>query len=216
MSYCQRCGEKNLPHADVCENCGAPLPIEERTNLQPGYGYNIHTANCRHRLKIQPMPLGEKLELLGNKKFLFLGNLFLDLGISLLLLGKIFRIDNPLLKDVIEKNAGLFGPKGDFFTAVYCLLILASILLAAHPVFTRCTYKVTQLLPAMLLEFLILPLTAIALWSDLYFGDYMGTSLAPGGYLLLILCVISLSSRYILSKEYLWLRRSGVYSYVAN
>ncbi len=216
MSYCQRCGEKNLPCANVCENCGTPLPVEEKKRLQPGYGYDIHTVNCRHRLKIQPMSPVEKLSILGNKKFLFLGNLFLIIGISLLVLGNIFCIDNALLKNVVEKEAGLFGPGGRFFSGLYFLLVLSSLLFAVNPLYSRNTYKVIQLLPAMILEALILPLIGVPLWLDLYFGDYMGTSLAPGGYLLLMVCIAALVLQHILVKEYIKLKISGVYSYVAN
>ena len=116
MSYCQRCGEKNLPHVKICENCGTPLPPDERERLQPGYGYDIHGVNCRHGLKLEPMKLEDKLAFLGNRKILYLGNLLLILLEIILLTTDLFRTGNPLWQAFLEERAGLFGPKGVNFT----------------------------------------------------------------------------------------------------
>ncbi len=216
MSYCQHCGEKNLPYISHCENCGAPLPVEEGERLQPGYGYDIHAVDCRHRLKIEPMLPMDKLSILGKETTLFVGNLLTMVLIALLLLTDVFRSSNPLLKDVVEESSGLFGPAGRFFTGLFFLLYLASFMMTLIPLYTRNTYNASQLIPAMVLE-LMIPLIALgALLSDFFFGSYMGTTLTINGCILLLLCAAALVLQYLLIREYKWLKKSGIYSYVAN
>lgn len=216
MSYCQRCGEKNLPHADFCENCGTPLPVREQELPCPGYRYDIHKTNCRHRLKIEPMSPTEKLSLLGSKQILFLGNLVLMAVISIFLLTNIFRSGNPLLKDIMNEKAGLFGPKGGSITGLYFLGFIVAVLFTVKPLFTRNTYNTIQLLPVMLLEFLLFPLVGIAIWKNYYFGDYMGTVLTINGAIVLLLAVVALAMQISLIRGYRKLKRMGIYPYVAN
>ena len=216
MSYCQRCGEKNHPHSHSCINCGAELPGADREMLQPGYGYDIHATDCNHGLKLEPMDVSQKLDLLKNTKYLYLGNLLLIVCGAVLLVTNIFRTDNSLWQSFLEQKTGLFGPHGRFFTGIYFLLLLTSLLFAGKPLYTRNTYNPLQLLPSMILEVLLLPILGYTVWTNRYFGSFMGTTLSTGGRLLLIVCTLGLIVQLLLIPEYRRLKRSGVYSYVAN
>ncbi len=216
MSYCQRCGEKNLPGVPVCENCGAKLPSPDREQLQPGYGYNIHGVRCRHGLKLEPMSPGEKLALLGYSKYFFLGNLLLILLTGVLLMTNMFRTDNGQWQAYLEQEAGLFGPRGQVFTCVYILFLLAAGIIAAKPLYTRNTFNGRQLLPAMVLDALLLIILEVTVWTNGYFGDFLGTALAPGGRFAVMVCLLTPVVQWLLIREYHRLKRSGVYHYVAN
>ena len=162
------------------------------------------------------MAPGEKLDLLGSKKVLFIGNLLLILTVAALLLTDLFRTDNPLLTGVMEIRTGLFGPRGGFFIGLYFLAFLVSFFIAGNPLYSRNTYDPIQLLPAMILEVLLLPILCFTIWLDFYFGDYMGTALDTGGILLLLFSIGGLLLQFLLIRQYKKLRKSGVYSYVAN
>ncbi len=216
MSYCQRCGEKNLPSSQFCENCGTELPPKNREQLQPGYGYDIHGVDCRHGLKLEPMKPGEKLAFLGAKKFLYLGNLLLLLLEGFLLMTNLLHTSNSLWQDFLEEKAGLFGPNGTFFTCLYFILLIIALLLAAKPLYMRNTFDSRQLLPAMASECLLITVLALSDWFDLYFGTFMGTTLTTFGFLLIILCIAALAVQCLLIREYRRIKRSGVYHYVAN
>ena len=216
MSYCQRCGEKNLPHVKICENCGTPLPPDERERLQPGYGYDIHGVDCRHGLKLEPMRPTEKLAFLGSRKLLYLGNLLLLLLETLLLTTDLFSTGNPLWQAFLEERAGLFGPKGVYFTCLYFIVSLVTLLLAAKPLYTRNTYDSRQLLPAMVSECLLIAILLLSDRLELHFGTFMGTALTPFGFGMILLCVAGLVAPCLLIREYRRIKRSGVYRYVAN
>ncbi len=216
MSYCQRCGEKNLSSAQFCENCGASLPPKDRELLQPGYGYDIHEVNCRHGLKLEPMRAEEKLCFLGRKKLLYLGNLLLILLEGLLLTANLLRTDNPLWQDFLKEKTGLFGPRGLYFTCLYCLLLMVVLLIAARPLYTRHPFDGRQLLPAMVAECGLIGLLLVSDWFDLYFGTFMGTGLTALGFLLIGVCMAALGVQCLLIREYRCIKRSGVYCYVAN
>ena len=216
MKYCPRCKAENPSHASFCANCDAPLPRKDREHSRSEYDYDIHMADYRHKLKIEAMDPGEKLALLGGKKWLFLGNLFLILIISALLFCHTFCTDNGLLNGVVRKYTGLFGPNGELFTGLYILALLITLFIAANPLFTRNTYDAPQLIPTMVLEFLLLPILGITVWTDGYFGDFMGTKLSTGGFLLLTACLGALILQILLIRTYRLVRKSGVYSYVAN
>ena len=216
MSYCQRCGEKNLSSALFCENCGTELPPQNSERLQPGYGYDIHAANCHHGLKLEPMSLREKLSLLGNWKYLYLGSLLLLLVEAVLTTGNLLRTGNPLWQDILVERAGLFGPKGTYFTCLYILLLLAALLLSAKPLYSRNTYDSRQLLLAMISECLLIAILLLSNWMELYFGTFMGTALTSLGILLILLCTANLILRCLLIREYRRIKRSGIYHYVAN
>ena len=215
MSYCQRCGEMNYHQARFCENCGTALP-EEGEKLQPGFGYDIHKVKCRHRLKIIYMPPGEKLSLLGKGKYLFLGNLALIVTASLLLMANLFRTDHPLWQEFLGEKTGLFGPGGQVFTGLYFLLLLLSLLMGGKPLYTRNTYQPSQLIPAILLELGLLLVLAGTTCMDLYFGEFRGTALTTGGYVLLMVSSAGLVLQGLLIREYKRLREKGLYVYVAN
>lgn len=216
MSYCQRCGEKNLWEAQFCENCGAELPPKDQERLQPGYGYDIHAAQCRHGLKLEPMTPAEKLALLGNRTYLYCGNLLLILFAGILLMTDLFRTDHLLWREFLEQRTGLFGPKGSFFTSLYFLSLLGALLFAGKPLYTRNTFDSRQLLPAMFLEALLLPILVFTVCTDGYFGGFMGTTLSTGGRLMVMVCVTAIVIQCLLIREYRRLKRSGVYHYVAN
>ena len=216
MSYCQNCGEKNLPTAHFCKNCSTTLPSPEKEKLQPGYGYDIHKADCDHGLKIEPMSTRDKLALLGTKKLIYLGNLCLILCMGVLLMFPIFRTANPMWQEFLEQKAGLFGPKGQLITAVYFLLLCGAFLMAAIPLYTRNTYNPAQLLPAMVLEALVFPVIGLTLVGDLCFGEFLGTALCTGGFLLLITSLSALILQFRLMGEYKKMKTSGIYAYVAN
>ena len=216
MAYCEQCGIKNLPQALFCRNCAAPLPVPEREKLQPGFGYNIHQADCPHGLKLAPMDSREKLALLGSKKYLFVGNLLLILCAGILLMFNIFRTDHSLWEEILEEEAGLFGPRGQFFTAVYFMLFCLSLLTSGSPLYTRNTYRPRQLFLPMLLELLVFPIIGITVMTNLYFGDFLGTTLSPQGLSLLAVSLAALTLQWSLLREYKRLRKSGIYSYVAN
>lgn len=216
MSYCQRCGEKNLPGTQVCENCGKALSAPKEEHLQPGYGYDIHAVRCRHGLKLEPMSPGEKLALLGYGKYLFFGNLLLILLTGVLLMTNMFRTDNGQWQAYLEQEAGLFGPNGQFFVGLYILLLLVTVIIAAKPLYTRSTFNGRQLLPAMILNGLLPVILEITVWYNGYFGDFLGTALAPGGRFAVMVCLLTLIAQCFLIREYHRLKRSGVYHYVAN
>lgn len=216
MSYCDKCGEKNLPRARYCGNCATPLPPPKQEKLRPGYGYNIHHLDCDHGLKIGPMDTQDKLNLLGKKKYLFLGNLFLILCAGFLLMFNIFKTDNPMWQEFLGQKAGLFGPNGQFFTALYFLFLCISLLIAGNPLYTRNTYNPRQLLFSMIMEALPFPIIGITIMGNFYFGDFLGTTLCTGGFFLLLVSLAGLIIQCMLIKEYKRLKKSGVYSYVAN
>lgn len=216
MSYCERCGEKNLPRARYCGNCAAPLPPPKREKLQPGYGYNIHKADCNHGLKIGPMDSREKLALLGTKKYIFIGNMSLLFLMGILLMFSVFKTGNLMWKEFLEEKTGLFGPNGQFFTAIYILLLYIALLITAKPLYTRNTFNPRQLYPAMFLELLLFPILGIPVWRNLYFGDFLGTTLSAGGYALLLFSLAALIGQIMLIGEYRALKKRGIYSYVAN
>ncbi len=216
MSYCQRCGEKNLPSAQVCENCGTALPPKDREQLQPGYGYDIHGVDCHHGLKLEPMSPGQKLTFLGEWKPIYCGNLLLILLEGLLLTTKLFRTENSLWQGFFEERCGLFGPNGSLFTCLTVLFLSVVLLIAANPLYTRNTFNPRQLLPAMMTEAFLMLLLCLTTWLDLYFGSFVKTTLTPYGFLLIGLCVGSIVVQCLLIRKYRQIKRSGVYDYVAN
>lgn len=216
MSYCQRCGERNLPHARYCGSCAAPLPLPKREKLQPGFGYNIHHAECDHGLKLEPLEPGKKLALLGNHKYIYIGNLLMILWEIILLLFNVFRTDNLLWQEFLEQRAGLFGPRGQFFALLYFLLLCGALLTSANPLYTRNTYRPRQLYLPIIAEIFLFPILALPVWFNLYFGDFLGTTLCTGGYLLLSVSAVALILQYILIRKYKKMKKSGIYSYVAN
>lgn len=216
MSYCQRCGEKNKSGAQFCGNCGTALPPDEAEKLQPGYGYDIHSTDCKHRLKLEPMTVRSKLTLLGQAQFYYLADLLLIAITMFLLLHDLFCTDIPLWQEYIGRRTGLFGPDGTFLSIVYFFLLMAALSIAARPLYTRCTYNSKQLLLPLLLQAMLPPIIGFTALTDRYFGSYLGTTPTTAGWVLSALCVVSCVLHCFLVRHYRQLKRSGVYHYVAN
>lgn len=216
MSYCQRCGEKNKRGAQFCGNCGTALPPEEAEKLLPGYGYDIHSTDCKHRLKLEPMTLRSKLSLLGKVQFYYLADLLLIIFTMFFLQLDLFRTDIPMWQEYLGRQAGLFGPDGALLRVMYFLLLMLALSIAARPLYTRCTYNSKQLLLPLLLQAALPPIIGFTALTDRYFGHYLGTTPTTAGWILSALCVISCILHCYLVRSYRQLKRSGVYHYVAN
>jgi hypothetical protein len=211
MSYCQRCGEKNKPGGQFCGNCGAPLPIEQEPPVQSD---SPKQPAPKHEMKLDYMPTGQKLSLLGKARSLYLINLLLVFLAAILMMKDLFSTDLIRWQTILGEETGLFGPDGKKLAILYFLLLSLSLIYAACPLYTRNTYNTRQLLPAMALELVLIPTLLLPMLTDGYFGLYLGTTLTQSGKLLLLCCVVAVILQGILIGNYRKLKRKGVYTYV--